>query len=311
MQIWQDIKSAKDWDWIQPLPPGKSEHPKYFIQDRHGQEFFLKVTPAKDYPRKREQFLQLKALAARHDCVPRPIDIGLCAGGQCSYSLQEWIYGQPLMHKLQSYSHCEQYELGVTLGLALKKVHSQTVLDKARCRRVHQRFMLQARHIIACGEALVNEDRLCRPLLSFARHNLNRLGEGPCSLLHGNVQPRHALLTPSAGTSLIDFDRFSYGHPLAELATFFIDWRRFSDAFRIAVLDVYLANGFSGRHFLKLSAFIALELIRRGIEPDSQTFEHLSSMEKVLQDFDEFRMTIPAWYRPLPFDELIGERMRL
>lgn len=123
----KDIANFPEWKYIEKVNKGWSDDTKYYIEHKDGRKLLLRIADVTQCEKKKKEFHRMEQFANLGFCMSLPLEIGLCNGGKCVYTLLSWIEGEDLETALPTLSEDNQYRLGVKAGRILKKMHSLPV----------------------------------------------------------------------------------------------------------------------------------------------------------------------------------------
>ena len=65
----------------EPICKGWSQDKKYRVTDAQGVHYLLRISPAEQYDRKKNEFERMRTIAALGIPMCKPIEFGVCAAG--------------------------------------------------------------------------------------------------------------------------------------------------------------------------------------------------------------------------------------
>lgn len=131
--FYKDIPEAATWVSVEPVHKGWSKDKKYYIKTISGSELLLRTSDISQYDQKKREYEAILRLVDQDILMSRPLQFGVCNGGQSVYSLLTWIDGEDAEKIIPTLSVEEQYQLGVKAGQYLQSIH-QMPAGKIKCR---------------------------------------------------------------------------------------------------------------------------------------------------------------------------------
>lgn len=201
-----------DYTQVIPIHKGWSADKKYCVTDRSGQKYLLRISPAEQYERKKNEFESMRKVSALGIPMCEPIEFGACDEGV--YSLQSWIDGKDAEEVILTLSDGQAYRYGLEAGKILKKMHTipapaemedwETFFNRKMDRKIK---MYENCHLkYENGEALIEHIEKNRHLLK------NR----PQTYQHGDYHIGNLMIDRNGQMVVIDFNRNDYGDPWEE-----------------------------------------------------------------------------------------------
>lgn len=285
----------------------QGDHHSFYIETKSGQGCNLRLFHDASIDRSNDEFQRLLFLYRRFSCVPQPLRHGLCTDGQQRYLLSRWIRGDLIRRRL---GHCgvqEDYASGIDYSLALKQLHSASLLAPRPILQTSARLSSadDCQSIAELLDGDIGSDfpvRMPAQLIRLVR-DASRIWTRPgTAWLHGRPRLEDAVLTPRSGLVLTGVTGRTVGHPYRDLAMLALNTGVRRSVFLTGVLDGYFAGEARSRSYQWLRLFIAIEILRRierwrTVRPERTEIHRIQEMITSYRDFYEL---IPAWYQPLP-----------
>ncbi|HBP38351.1 MAG TPA: hypothetical protein DD640_06365 [Clostridiales bacterium] len=293
----RDVPGSDSWIKLTEIADGDSPDRKYYVKNCEHQRFLLHVADCSQYDRKKNEFYYLSKVHEAGAPVPEPVNFGFCNQGSALYLQTRWIYGRPGTRELQSLEKHKQYSLGVDAGLCLKKVH--------HCRippRPNNWKSLQTDRINRMKSRLDPGWTRCaqlRRVLELIDAGQEFLAGRPQQLLHGGFQTDNLILSYENSLSMIDFENWQYGDPLADLATVLTQIRHISLPCAIGILDCYFTFRINDQELQMLRFYGALDLMEQlaGTDWRQNPEAEGNKLQVFLKDYQSFRSICPVWYK--------------
>ncbi|WP_339320004.1 phosphotransferase family protein [Paenibacillus sp. FSL R10-2734] len=295
--FYTDIPDASTWEAIEPVHKGWSKDMKYYIKAHNGKELLLRTSDISQYDQKKREYEAILLLEDQDILMSRPLQFGVCNGGQTVYSLLTWIDGEDAEHVIPTLSVEEQYQRGLKAGQYLKSIHQMPAgQDQAPWADYYNRKIDKyITNYKSCGIALKGSDKV----IHFIEGNRYLLEERPQTFQHGDYHVGNMIVTKSGELGIIDFNRFDYGDPWEEFNR--ITWCAFmSPAFASGRIQGYFNNNVPDLFFKMMALYIAsnqLSSIHWAISfGEEEVANMLKRAENVLEWYDDFDLYIPKWY---------------
>ena len=296
-KMFKDIPRYPTWDIITKIDKGWSHDTKYYIKDNSNEEFVLRVSDIQFFEQKQNEFNTVKLLSKMDIDMSVPIDFGICNDGANVYSLLTYIDGDQAELLLSNYSPDEQYQMGVKMGKALKKIHSvgftyNNNWEETYTNKIHSRIKMY-------HECPVKSDKIDE-VITFVLNHLYLLKDRPICLSHGDYHSGNMIIAPTGNISIIDFNRVKYGDPYYEYNRLYFSYR-ISPIFAKGQIDGYFNNKIPDDFFLYFKFYI-LSVIIGNIAWASEFSEEdvtfaLKSIDEIYDDYDSLKETLPKWYK--------------
>lgn len=293
-----DIPVHNNWIKVEPLLKGWSDDEKYYIEDRDGSKFLLRLSDIYFYDKKKIEFENMKLLTKLNINIPKLMDMGICNDGNMVYILLTWLDGIDAIDNLTFFDNTKQYELGLQAGKILKKIH--TIKPNHDLPPWEITFQIAIDRVIDayknCGYKIENEVEI----INFIRESEKYLINRPLVYQHGDYHLGNMIITPDNNLGIIDFNRSGYGDPWKEFDRYVFTWD-VSTEFANGQLHGYFDNNVPEEFFRLMALYSARNIIASvpwslsfGEEELQTAFDNIN---KVNESYDGFNTYIPRWYR--------------
>lgn len=296
-EFYRDIPDASRWEVVEPLHKGWSKDKKYYIKTNLGNELLLRTSEISELDQKKQEYEAILQLADHNILMSRPLQFGVCNGGQTVYSVWTWINGEDAEKLIPTVSVEEQYQLGVTAGQYLASMHRIPAgKDQVPWADYYNRKIDRyIKNYNACRMQLKGDEKV----IEFIEANRYLLDDRPQTFQHGDFHVGNMIVTRSGELGIIDFNRYDYGDPWEEFNR--ITWCAFiSPAFASGRIHGYFNNNVPDLFFRMMALYIAsnqLSSIHWAIPfGEEEVATMLSRAEIVLAWYDNFQTYIPSWY---------------
>ena len=293
----KDIPSFNTWKYIEKINQGFSYDLKYYINTEDGENYFLRLSDASSYDRKKQEHEIIGVMTKLGIPSLQEIDFGRCNNGKSVYMLQTWINGQTLETALPILSEDKQYKLGVEAGKILRKMHSfkSTVISDWYSVRLEQYLSNYKKYkqydISYKYEHQINE---------YINKNVNLLKGKQVSFVHGDYHIGNIILSPEQTITIIDFDSFDWKTPIEDFYKLAVFSRNISIPFCKGQVDGYTDNNPSPEFWemyclcMAMTSFLSLLW---GKMRSEEMYDHRKRLCDILvQDHSCFEDRIPKWY---------------
>lgn len=287
--------NLKNFDSLTPIDKGYSGDKKYCAV-KDGTKYLLRISPRKKYSNRKKIHKIMKKLAVLDITMCKPIKIGLCKDG--AYVLQSWINGVDAEEHIHDYDEQKQYDLGFQSGEILKKIH--TIPAPQNQEDWETRFGRKMdRKIQMYSDCPVKFDG-AQYIIDYLNSNRDLLKNRPQCFQHGDYHIGNMMLDDSGEIVVIDFDRHDFGDPWEEFNS--IVWvAQLSPAFASGMIDGYFDGNVPGLFWKLLKFYIGtgtLSSIPWAVDYSQEQVDIMLALAKdVLQWYDNYKLTVPEWYR--------------
>lgn len=214
----KDIPTFNTWKSIEQIHQGFSYDLKYSIKTEDGEKYFLRVSDALSYDRKKQEHEIIGTMTNLGIPSLQEIDFGRCNHGKNVYMLQTWINGNILETALPTLPKDQQYKLGVKAGTILRKMHSfkSTVISDWYSVRLEQ-YQSNYKKYKQYGIRYKYEHQINE----YINENVHLLKGKQVSFVHGDYHVGNMILSPEQTITIIDFDSFDWKAPIEKIFTNF------------------------------------------------------------------------------------------
>ena len=298
--ILKEIPSSTTWTTAEKIEKGWSAEQKFCAVDTHGNRFLIRLADAAKADAKKREFEIMQKVAAMGIPMSIPLDFGICEKGQHVYSLFSWVDGTALDEVIDSLSATEQYDLGRSAGVLLKKMHS--LPSPPDQENWEQRLSRKIRNHIEryqnCGIRVPQDEKA----LKFISDNIGLLRNRPQCFQHGDFHIGNLILSADHTLQVIDFNRWDYGDPWEEFYKMCIFSREKSIPFAVGQLHGYFGNTVPNQFFELLTLYLAdviLFCIVWAMPFGNQEVQGMiTRANMIMADLNNFQKTIPSWFKP-------------
>lgn len=304
INILKDIENYKNWIKIEYIDKGWSKDKKFYIENNKNEKFLLRVSKIEYYDIKKKEFNMMKELLNLNINMSKPIDFGMCGNEKYVYLLLTWIEGKPLDEVIEKLSKKEQYILGIEAGKILKKFNSIQVPNEDRNRQSYMmdKINIHLNKYRECGIEIDNDDYA----IQYIEKNIHILKNRIQTYQHGDYHIGNMILMSNNILGIIDFGRWGYGDPYEEFYKMMMFSREQSIPFSKGQIKGYFNDEIPNDFFRISSIYLADVILYSVVWAIPYGKEDVKGMVKrakmILDDFDNFRNTMPSWYDEVTYD---------
>ncbi|SDC26559.1 Predicted kinase, aminoglycoside phosphotransferase (APT) family [Paenibacillus sp. UNCCL117] len=285
---------------LEQIHKGYSSDGKYIVHDNNGSPQYILRTYSIDQDKnKRLEFSRLKMMEKHDVKCSRPIAIGVLPEQELGYMLVSFIEGNEASEELPLLTKEEQFNIGFQSGLELKKIHQVICPDimkswDERMVAKHNRYRME---YTKCGVAIKNEEKL----LSFIDDRLYLMKDRPNLFQHDDYHIGNLIVKDGNLSGIIDFNRYDWGDPIHEFVKIGVFSSEVSVPFSVGQIQGYHNYSEPGDEFWQLySLYLAMTLVSSivwvlKVKPD-ELDSMLMKIQRVMDDHDNFELTVPKWY---------------
>ena len=292
-----DIPSSNNWKTIRAIKEGWSKDLKYYIKDKKGFQFLLRISDGQSYEREHSYYDALSTLKNKNLPIAKLLDSGLCNDGENTYRLFSWIEGVEILKVIDNLSETEQYQYGYEAGIILKAIHQvNSPPDRSSWEDYYnQKIDKKISAYKSCGITFPQSEQVLAYIQSQRRLIENR----PERFHHGDFHLGNMLLNPEKKLAVVDFNRLDFGDPWEEFNR--ITWSASkSKTFATGQIDGYFNNEVPNDFFELMKLYIWVNQIGSiswAITYGKKEVEViLAQIEEVFEWYDPFSESVPNWY---------------
>ncbi|MCL2854912.1 MAG: phosphotransferase [Defluviitaleaceae bacterium] len=277
-----------------PIEAGWSADKKYCAITESGEKFLLRISAETRRDSRKTLHEMMKQVAALNIPMCRPVDFGECDDGV--YMVQTWVDGDDLSPTLPTLPKKRQCALGLDAGRYLRQIHTIPAPDGREDWANH--FNAKIDRVInnyeECDLHLENDTNI----IDYITDNRHLLTNRPQSFSHGDYHVGNMMLAGGKLT-IIDFDRFDFGDPLAEFNRIPFS-ARISPAFATGQIRGYFEGEPPSDFFSIMLLYVACNTLAS--LPWAIPFGQgeIDTMRKMAQDMlswhDDMQNPVPSWY---------------
>ncbi|MEG0013489.1 MAG: phosphotransferase [Cellulosilyticaceae bacterium] len=293
-----DIPLYNTWAHITKIDEGWSKDTKFYIQDKQGEEFLLRISDIKYHDAKLAEFEIIKHINSLDFKMSEALSFGKCNNEQSIFMLLTWVNGKSLDKEIESLAKEQQYALGIESGKILKQLHALPIhsnhLEKVKSKK---EMILQRLQCYESCDYRVLDDEIA---IDFIKENIDYIEIESPVYTHGDFHVGNLILTPNQHVGVIDFNRWRYADPYEEFYKMQSFDRELSIPFSKGKIDGYFEGNPPDAFWQALAvynAYAALYSIVWAIPFGKQDIEGmLRRRDLAFEDYEHFKLLIPKWY---------------
>ena len=297
IEMVKDIKKFKEWTTIESIQEGWSEDTKFYIEDKHGKKYMLRLSNIHFYENKKLEYKYLKELSKFKLNISTAIDFGICNGGKSVYIIFKWLEGRDAIHVLPNLNNNDQYKLGIQAGKILKNIHSLNIgYTRESWYEVYTRKINNGiKSYKESGYSLPYE----KDIINYIIKNERLLKDRKVTFQHGDFHLGNMIINDKNQIGIIDFNRASIGDPWEEYDRFVFTWEKSID-FANGQIHGYFDNIVPEEFFRLMCLYNArnsLASIPWATRFGKAEIEvALNNIEKYYKVYHGYNNHIPEWY---------------
>ncbi|MGE6631456.1 aminoglycoside phosphotransferase family protein [Bacillus sp. NPDC077027] len=292
------IPLLKRAESLTQIHKGYSHDEKYLVTMPSGEKYVLRLTDTANNEKKKTEFEVLTELRKRHVKCPQPIELGLLDKPQLSYNILSFVEGKDAKEILTHLTEKEQYQLGVSAGKDLKRMHEYPAPPdiepwEKRVIKKHHRY-LDAYKLSGMkfeGDAQIAD---------FIAQHINIVKDRPNQFQHDDFHVGNIIVHQKQYAGAIDFNNYDWGDPIHDFYKVALFSREKSVAFSVGQINGYFADNIPKDFWLLYSVYVAMSVfssIMWVIKFDPQQMnEMMDRLKKVVKDHEQFKQLEPIWY---------------
>ncbi|HEY5561535.1 MAG TPA: phosphotransferase [Clostridiaceae bacterium] len=300
MNIFEDISGYSEWITISQIDKGWSSDKKYYIQDKAGNEFLLRVSDTSEMEKKSKEYDNLSRISKLNINMSRPIKFGVCGYKSKVFSLLSWVHGKDAEIVLPTLSKKEQYGLGVESGEILAKIHS--IEAPKEIENWSETFNIKIdrniRNYKSCPIKIPKGEKIIEYILD----NRDLLAGRKQTIQHGDYHVGNLIVNENKKIGVIDFNRYDFGDPWEEFNRIVFS-HSVSIPFALGQINGYFNGNVPNEFFKLLALYIgsnALSSITWAIPFGKKEIDVMLTLaNKMMEYYKNFETFIPTWYKPI------------
>ena len=278
------------------IDKGWSEDKKYCVTKDDGMKYLLRVSPIKQYERKKSEYDLMCQVAALGVPICKPLEFGTSDEGV--YSIQSWIDGVCAEEIVSDLTACEQYSYGLEAGRILKEIHKIPAPDNIEDWEIY--FNRKVNRKIKMYEDCAIKYENGQDFIDYINGHRHLLKSRPRTYQHGDYHIGNMMIGNDKKLYIIDFNRNDFGDP----------WEEFNRIVWCAQAAPVFASGMVNGYFdydvpMAFWELLALYISSNTLSSlpwaipfgDEEIEKMVNQAKDVLRWYDNMKNPIPTWYR--------------
>ncbi len=286
---------------IELIEEGWSFDKLYLIHLDNGLKQICRVAPIEKKDYKKREFELIEKAYAKGIATHKPLEFKVDEINRVCYLLVDYIPGKQAEFVLSDFSKEKQYDLGVSMGKDLKKIHEievnsiidwQTTYTKRIQERIEEYYKSGYR-----------SDKI-EQMIEYINDNLYLLEDRPICHNHGDFHAGNIIINPKGKAFVIDYNRHRVADAYHDFNRIYFSYR-VSPYFAKGQIEGYFNNQVP-KHFFKYMKFYILSVVIGSISW-AMMFEQSDvdfakrSIEEIYYGYDELKLDIPKWYKKIDY----------
>ncbi|NEW62220.1 phosphotransferase [Granulicatella sp. zg-ZJ] len=278
---------------ITPIQKGYSVDKKFYIKDKDGKEFLLRLVSTDKASNQMPLLEKIKAI--KNPYISHLVDYGSLTD-TTDFLLFEWKQGVILRNVIHSLPIKQQYALGIECGQYLTEIHGISVDVQCHFLDYYQQKVDNKLKNANSIDIKVNH---FDTFVDHLQSNIFLMKQRPIKIEHGDFHVGN-MIYDGQHIHVIDWDRSEYGDPYDEFKPFAFNVEK-SAAFQTGIIDGYFHGRIPDDFFPVLSVYAAEFCIGNlywayhfGKKEDMTMMYQLA--ETIYDYFKGFTQTTPTWY---------------
>jgi len=294
--IFKEIPEYNTWKIIKKIEIGWSSDDKYYIEDKTGKKFVLRVSDISMYDMKLQEFKNVERLSSLNLDMSTPYSFGKFNEGRNLYQMLSYIPGDQAEILLDSFTEIEQHNIGYVMGKQLRKIHQ---LDYSIDSNWEEKYTLKIFSRIESYNNCGVKNDMVEEMINYVLKNMDMIKGRPICLNHGDFHVGNIIINKNK-PYIIDFNRLKTGDPYYEFNRIPLS-SRISPSFAQGQIEGYFGGNVPDE-FFKYMKFYILSVIIGNIAwaqmfgEDDIKFA-LESISQVYNDYDRLKVDKPIWFK--------------
>ncbi|MEE4355277.1 MAG: aminoglycoside phosphotransferase family protein [Desulfococcaceae bacterium] len=280
---------------ISKIQKGFSDDEKFVIKTAFD-TYLLRISSAKTFSRKKEEFKIMKKLFAKGVNCNKPIDIFTGKEDNKIYNLFSFLPGNDAEKNISKLAESTQFEIGFYAGQDLKTINSLENSTSSWKKRKLAKHEFYLAHYLKNEYSFENDDKL----IKFIESNCDRIKSAPDRFQHDDFHLGNIIINDSKYSGILDFNRYDRGDPLHEFVK--LEWFTWpvSKEFARGEIKGYFGNEKVSEDIcLIISVYIAMSIFSTIVwtlqfHPKTMPFIE-NRMKSILDNYEYFDRIRPEW----------------
>ncbi|WP_102272993.1 aminoglycoside phosphotransferase family protein [Cytobacillus massiliigabonensis] len=284
---------------IEQINKGFSNDKKYVVKLADGKKYLLRTAAIDQYDRKKSEFDLITDLQNYRIQAPFPIEVGKIAELNLSYYLLTYIEGEDARDLLPFYSTKDQYEIGLSAGFDLAKIHA--VQAPAKVDRWYSRIIKKHQDYIEAYRICGVKIRGDHEVIEFIDKNEQFLINRPNRFQHDDFHVGNIIVKDRQYAGIIDFNRYDWGDPYHDFLKVGLFSREVSIPFSIGQINGYFNKEIPEDFWMLYSIYLGMSIFSAIVWTIKVAPHNLNEMIErsylILEDHKNFELIKPVWFK--------------
>jgi aminoglycoside phosphotransferase (APT) family kinase protein len=285
-------------DRVEYLDKGYSTEKKYVLRESGIPKFLLRLSDISNLESRQKTFDLIRQHYERGSLCPRPYHTGVTGDGGMCYTILGYISGRSAEEAVPELSKEHQYEMGVSAGKELYKLHQLSCPDKAFDWPGHRRekYFRRLNEFNELGFTFTSRDKLEK----HVETNLDLLDNAEVRFQHDDYHLANLIVEDGKLAGVIDFNNMDWGDPVEDFCR--VPWfvAPVSEHFARGQVDGYLSEYSSNDFWRRYNLYVAMQMHGTLVWVNARYPEQLAMfrdrLENILVTHDFENSGPPAWY---------------
>ncbi|ADL53364.1 aminoglycoside phosphotransferase family protein [Clostridium cellulovorans] len=293
----KDIPNYDDWIKIEKINKGWSDDIKFYLEDKGGGKYLLRINSIEKFESKENEFRIIKKYNKLNFEMSKAITSGICNNGKNVYMIFSWVEGAALDNVLSKLDEEEQFKLGIKAGEILKSIHNIKVDKEDLPEETKIRRKLQQLKRYEDSLYRIPNDEY---IVKFIKDNIHKTCIEEPVYEHGDFHPGNLIYTLDKRIGVIDFNRLECGDRYEEFYKIQILTIEQSIPFAIGQIKGYF-RGEPPKKFWEIQKIYVAHASLFSIEwavkfGKNDINAMIKRCYKARMDYENFKLLIPKWY---------------
>lgn len=277
------------------IQKGFSDEEKFLIKTGSG-TYLLRISSAKNFSRKKEEFRIMEKLLAKGVNCNKPIDIFTGKEDNKIYTLFSFLPGSDAEENICKLAESTQFEIGFYAGQDLKIINSLKNTTNSWKKRKLAKHEYYLTHYLKNEYRFENDDKV----IKFIESNCDKIESNPDRFQHDDFHLGNTIINNGKYSGILDFNRYDWGDPLHEFVK--LEWFTWpiSKEFTRGEIKGYFGNEKVSENICQIiSVYIAMSIFSTLVwtlkfHPNTMLIIE-NRMKSILESYEYFDRIRPEW----------------
>ena len=280
---------------ISKIQKGFSDEEKFIIKTA-SDTYLLRISSAKKFSRKKEEFRIMEKLFAKGVNCNKPIDMFTGKEDNKIYTLFSFLPGNDAEENICKLAESTQFEIGFYAGQDLKIINSLVKHTNSWKKRKLAKHEYYLTHYLKNEYSFENDDKV----IKFIESNCDKIESASDRFQHDDFHLGNIIINRCKYSGILDFNRYDWGDPLHEFVK--LEWFTWpvSKEFTRGEIKGYFGNEKVNEDIcLIISVYIAMSIFSTLVwtlkfHPKTMPFIE-NRMKSILDSYEYFDRIKPEW----------------